>query len=299
MTHPCTLFSLDAHRRGCVSEQDWIELVASAERVRRERKWKQHEVKEKLKAYFVERMYLAKAEGEQRDVSDTVEKTAANGTSTSIPFVQWFLSLLVNNSPTTSFKHVGLRVLYLHRESVQLLWDLLRAFFPRPPATSALANHHAADSEAQPSMWFEQLVAQSPSLSSCTANSALGTHSFQSFFDLLQHTAEHAGLLDLDDEVLDHFVPLAIVEQVVTQFDRAFRTSMQRVGFPLAPSEVRAKEKLIEEAALAAALAKAQVSQASAPLHSSHRSFGSARGSPCRRESRIKPFSCTTKSWSR
>jgi hypothetical protein len=287
LTHPCTLFALDSHRRGCVSEQDWLALIAQAERVTRERKWKQHEIKDKLTAYLVERMYLAKAEEEQREASEMDEKIASTttadekppaGSTKSVPFVQWFLSLLVNNSPTTSFKHVGLRVLYLHRESVQLLWDLLRAFFPRPPATAALANHHAADSEAQPSMWFEQLAAQSPSLSSC--NSALGTHSFQSFFDLLQHTAEHAGLLDLDDAVLDHFVPLAIVEQVVTQFERSFRASMQRVGFPLAPSEIRAKEKLVQEAAEAAALAKAQASQPSVPHHSSHRSFGSARGSP-------------------
>jgi len=54
---------------------------------------------------------------------------------------------------------------------------------------------------------------------------------FQQIFDLLQHTAEEQGLLDLEDERFDDFVPLSVVGTFCAGFVKGFMSMMQGVGF--------------------------------------------------------------------
>eukprot|EP00002_Diphylleia_rotans_P022612 TRINITY_DN442_c0_g2_i3.p1 TRINITY_DN442_c0_g2~~TRINITY_DN442_c0_g2_i3.p1 ORF type:complete len:129 (+),score=24.09 TRINITY_DN442_c0_g2_i3:331-717(+) len=53
----------------------------------------------------------------------------------------------------------------------------------------------------------------------------------QSFMDMLQRRAEEKGLLSLEDEGLDDFVPLPIILEFVRQFAQGFHELMVQLGF--------------------------------------------------------------------
>lgn len=50
-------------------------------------------------------------------------------------------------------------------------------------------------------------------------------HDFQAFFDLLQRAGEEKGLMDLDDEALDDFCAVAVVQQLALATARGMRTA--------------------------------------------------------------------------
>ncbi|CAD8076776.1 unnamed protein product [Paramecium sonneborni] len=53
----------------------------------------------------------------------------------------------------------------------------------------------------------------------------------QQFVDLLQQAGEEAGLMSLDQEELDEFVPLEICTEFIKNFLNGFKTLMLEIGF--------------------------------------------------------------------
>lgn len=52
----------------------------------------------------------------------------------------------------------------------------------------------------------------------------------QQFFDLLQQCGEESGLMALDQEELDEFVPVSVCLEFVMNFLRGFKKLMAEVG---------------------------------------------------------------------
>lgn len=54
---------------------------------------------------------------------------------------------------------------------------------------------------------------------------------FQIFFDLLQQAAEEVGLMSIENEDMDDYVPLTICQQFARDFIKGFSRLMRQIGF--------------------------------------------------------------------
>lgn len=54
---------------------------------------------------------------------------------------------------------------------------------------------------------------------------------FQIFFDLLQQAAEEVGLMGIENEEMDDYVPLTICQQFARDFIKGFSRLMRQIGF--------------------------------------------------------------------
>ena len=330
---PC-LWALDRQRRGGASLGDLEALVARSSRVLMQIAQQDSAVggarkvqtpahaKAILAAQQIQQMYadLCEIDDEATAAAAAAESTnnASNAPSASasasappapvrVSFTHWFLSLIVHAHPTASFKHVGLRVLYLHRAALELLWELLRPMLLVAPAAAtaaaaaattnsssrarqldALSAASAAGGAAQSSasasstsamhaasqlqlVALESLLAFSSAFAPCSASAsaaaaaagvsaitpaaALGCSSFQSFFNLLQLVSERAGLLDLEDEILDHYIPLLVVEKMCQSLEKGIKEMMRGVRGEVAAA-VKKQPPLAAATAVAAASMK-------------------------------------------
>lgn len=64
---------------------------------------------------------------------------------------------------------------------------------------------------------------------------------FQYFFDLLQHAAEEDGLMSIDYEEMDDFVPLNICQKFARYFIKGFVRLMNQLGF----AQTNSKQTLV------------------------------------------------------
>ena len=55
----------------------------------------------------------------------------------------------------------------------------------------------------------------------------------QSFINMLQQCGEEAGLMNLDSEILDNFVPLIICQDFIREFVKGLFKLMKEIGFDL------------------------------------------------------------------
>jgi len=73
---------------------------------------------------------------------------------------------------------------------------------------------------------------QACTFAGCRTDLTSSTAAWQAFFDLLQRAAEEQGLLDLSNESLDEFVPVAVVAQVAEQFAAGLTAVVTKVRPP-------------------------------------------------------------------